>query len=1590
MKSTSLLLPLVCALLSFCSALAQSAYTLKQTLRAPANLMSWAQYGYSCAIDGNYLVLGALTDDTVASTGGAVKVFDATTGALLHTITSPAPQSSNEFGYDVALAGNRLVVGARRANGTKIAQGAVYVYDLGGATPTVPALTIPNPVPADNDFFGVSVALSGNRLAVGAYNNDIGATDAGAAYVFDLSSATPSVPVLTLNNPSPAVGDAFGDAVALDGNILAVTASSDDAGATDAGIAYIYDLSSATPATPIHTLNNPDPQANEFFGAGITVYGMKVVACSGSNLVGSFTAGSAYVYDLTSGTPTVPVHTIDNPSPANGDLFGRKTRLLGNMLVISAIRDQTGAFQAGSAYVYDLAGATPTVPVRTLNNPAPATQDYFGSSVAISGTRVFIGAMQDDAAAPNNGTGYLYDMTSATPAVPVRTVTHAGPASENHFGQAVAVSGSRIAVGLPDDDQIGFNAGTVAIFDMSSATPGTPVLKIDTITPDLNSQFGFSLSLEGSRLVAGSPLSFLPSNSRAGQAYVFDLASATPKVPVFTIPNPTGVAEERFGDTVASSGSLIVVGAPTGDTGANNAGSAYVFDLSSATPTVPLHTLNNPTPANSDEFGKALAISGNIVVVGAPYDNTGAGDAGSAYVYDLTSATPTVPVHTLNNPAPGAQEEFGNAVAISGNRVIVAARKNTVSGISQAGSIYEYDLSSATPTVPVRTINSPSPTSADFFGASLSLQGSKLAVGVPGNNTGATDAGLAYVFDLASITPETPIATLSNPSPAQADAFGTAVSIESDRIAVGMPFSDLAGRDQGAVAVFGVPGNNANLASLTPSVGTLSPAFDAATTSYSIALPGGTTSMTVTLTTEHANATVTVNGNAVTSGNASGSIPLTFGANTITVVVTAEDQATSKTYTITADVAGSGTVAFDSPVFTVASSASGSTADIVVQRSVSNEGAITCTLSSTDGTAIAPTHYAAQSSTPVSLANGVTTAHISIPITAGATTTTAKAFTIKLADINSGATLGSPSTATVVILPPASATDLVKPVATITAPVNAATIVDTLPVTIGGAATDNIGIAKVQVSINGGVSFTDAAVTSIGGTSVTYTLDVQPTPGVNNVRVRAIDFKGNVSAIAARSFTHLRTLTVGVNGPTNSGTVSAGFMPTSSRQVGKSYTITATPKPGFVFDGWTVNDITGTGITEPKLELPTLSSIMQPGLTLTAKFISNPFTPAVIGNFSGLVTASASQPSGGTVISNASTGLCTAKLTGTGALTGNIKIDGLTLPFTAQCDNTGVARFGTTRAKTMNLFRPGKPWLVLVLTADLSGATNRITGTLTEFNKTNVIAQSDVNADRHHFNGTTTVVTSTYVKSYTSRLKARASQGAGFTSHDYPQGDGYMTFKVLANGSVTGSGKLADDTAITMSGNLSQAKHWPIFQALYGNKGCIAADAMLDDTQTDTDATALNMLWFRPFQNAQWYPYGWNDGIYVDMLASKYTPPPAAVFPGLNPVNPTTGNTDLIFTEGLLAATQTKFVNLTTANVLAKAPVTDASFNFAPAFATGLIGGSFAHTDGTKPKWQGVLMQKGANKGGHGYFMSTKPTALNYLGESGAMHWLAK
>jgi FG-GAP repeat len=537
-----------------CVAGAQVPGSLKHAIPAPpVGVQAGGWLGFAVAIEDGLAAVGAPLDDTGALNSGAVKVFDPASGTLLRVLYNPIPAAAEQFGWAVAVSGTRIVVGTPNAPpygpGTMNAgSGRVHLYDLAGATPTVPLLTLENPYPGLFDEFGYSVAISGTRVVVGAHSDDTGTANAGSAYVYDIASDVPTVPIATLNNPDPTAKDHFAYSVDIDGTRVVVGAPGPGDN-TGPGTAYVYDLSSATPTVPLATLDNPEPGEGERFGIAVTIAGPRVViGAPGDNTA----AGTAFVYDLSSATPTVPLATLHNPEPRAGELFGSAVAISEARVVVGAHSDDTSA----EAFVYDLSTATPTDPVATLRNPGQPVPSFFGRSVAISGTRVVSGAPLDDTGASHTGSAYLYEISSDTPTVPVAKLHSPGPSGGDLFGDLVAVSGTHVAVGA------------------------------------------YTNGLDN------------PAAIDSGSVYVYNLMSGTPTLPVATLNNPKTAMGDMFGDSMAISGTRVVVGAAKHDMGLIDVGIAYVYDFTSAIPTVPVLELNNPSPASQDEFGNSIAISG--------------------------------------------------------------------------------------------------------------------------------------------------------------------------------------------------------------------------------------------------------------------------------------------------------------------------------------------------------------------------------------------------------------------------------------------------------------------------------------------------------------------------------------------------------------------------------------------------------------------------------------------------------------------------------------------------------------------------------------------------------------------------------------------------------------------------------------------------------------------------------------------------------------------------------------------------------------------------------------------------------------------
>jgi hypothetical protein len=402
-------------------------------------------FGSAVAIAGDTIVVGAphersaaqgingQQDDNSVRDAGAAYVFVRNNGVwtqqayLKGSNTEGASTTSNasdRFGFSVAVDGVTIVVGALdedsaakgvngdQLNNAAVDSGAAYVFVRSGTTWSQQAyLKASNTDVADE--FGVSVAVAGDSVAVGAAQEDSGApgingnqadnslVNAGAVYVFTRAGTTWSQQAY-LKAAKPG-DDLFGARVALDGETLAVAATTessaatgvnsnqDDNSAPQAGAAYVFVRSSAQGA-PVWSqqayLKASNTEAQDIFGTGIAINGDRIVvgaANEDSNATGvsypgsensSGDAGAAYVFNR-HGTRWSQPTTIKASNTNAGDSFGMAVGLSGDTVVVGAHCEASAAagiggnqadnslYGAGAVYVMDLPEFT--IPMPRIN-----------------------------------------------------------------------------------------------------------------------------------------------------------------------------------------------------------------------------------------------------------------------------------------------------------------------------------------------------------------------------------------------------------------------------------------------------------------------------------------------------------------------------------------------------------------------------------------------------------------------------------------------------------------------------------------------------------------------------------------------------------------------------------------------------------------------------------------------------------------------------------------------------------------------------------------------------------------------------------------------------------------------------------------------------------------------------------------------------------------------------------------------------------------------------------------------------------------------------------------------------------------------
>jgi hypothetical protein len=359
------------------------------------------------------------------------------------------------------------------------------------------------------------------------------------------------------------------------------------------------------------------------------------------------------------------------------DRFGNAVAISGNTAIVGAPFDDVSADDSGAAYVFVRSAAGWTLQAKLV--PADgAARDYFGWSVALAGDRAVVGSVLHDAAESDAGAAYVFVRSGSAWTQEAKLKPPSGVTSGAAFGFTLALDAQTIAVGSVGDHGAADYTGSVYVF-VRPGNAWTLETKLAAFDGTQYDRFGESVALSGDTILVGS-ITADPKGEESGAAYVYKRSGGMWSTQAKLVP-ADGTADAWFGSAATLAGDRAVIGAAHDDTGGHNAGAAYTFTRSGAEWIEGQKLIGVVEGGN---FGARVAMSGDTLVVGAPFDASG-----SATVFVRTGSWA---LHGKILPA-GASggDEFGSALALVGDTLIVGAPDDVEDGaVVGSAAVFEY------------------------------------------------------------------------------------------------------------------------------------------------------------------------------------------------------------------------------------------------------------------------------------------------------------------------------------------------------------------------------------------------------------------------------------------------------------------------------------------------------------------------------------------------------------------------------------------------------------------------------------------------------------------------------------------------------------------------------------------------------------------------------------------------------------------------------------------------------------------------------------------------------------------------------------
>ena len=704
---------------------AQCDFTPHQSLIAP-DAADEDRFGHSVFVRAGMALVGVLQDDDQGMDAGSVFLyeFDGTSWNERQKLTASDGAPGDLFGTAVAGRTGVAVIGAPLSGST----GAVHVFRFDGNLWIEEQKLVASDGEAD-DRFGGSVAIVGDVILVGATEEDDGGDGAGAAYIFRFDGSTwVEKQKLTAGDPMP--GASFGNSVSVTGHVALIGAMRDDDRGTDSGSAYLYRFDGSAWIESAK-LTASDAAENDQFGCSVSVCGdIAAVGAKRDDDLGNL-SGSAYIYQYDNGI-WIESEKIRASDGAAADLFGSTVHVHGHVVVVGAHLDDDAGLSSGSAYVYRFNGSR-WIEAQKVTSVTGTAQEEFGGAVSAGGDWILVGATGSNGRA---GSAHLYRLIRATE----QKVFSADREPEDQFGWSVAIDGDVAVVGAYREDDGGFNTGAAYVyrFNGNSWEEEAKLLASDVVE---RSDFGRSVSVSGDVIAVGA-WGDDHQGVGTGSTYLYRF-DGQKWIEEQKLVASDGESRDEYGIAVSVDGDVVAIAAWGDDDLAPAAGAAYVYRYDGTIWTDELKIFASDGKV-SDRFGNALSLNGDVLAIGSSLDDDAGNSSGAVYMYRFDGAN-WFEEQKLIGSETGEGDDFGHAVSVDGDALLIGTPLEDDGG-SASGAAYVFRWNGAS-WEEEQKLTASDPAEFDFYASSVSIDGNLAVVSGHRHDDQETDSGSAYWYE---------------------------------------------------------------------------------------------------------------------------------------------------------------------------------------------------------------------------------------------------------------------------------------------------------------------------------------------------------------------------------------------------------------------------------------------------------------------------------------------------------------------------------------------------------------------------------------------------------------------------------------------------------------------------------------------------------------------------------------------------------------------------------------------------------------------------------------------------------------------------